>query len=350
MIVAVDAFGGDFAPAREVAGSIKALQRGYCGKIVLVGRQEEIAQELRKYDYDQEKVEVVDARQVITMEDKGARVVRKKKDSSLVRALELYKHRRVDAVFSAGNTGAVMSASLLVYGRLKGILRPAIATLFPGNKTDKIVLDVGANADCKPEILVQFAQMGSLYSHFCFDIDRPRVGLLNIGEESSKGSQLYVKVHENLQKEQSVNFIGNVEPSDVYGDVDVVVCDGFTGNIFLKSAEGTAKFVISLLKKGVKESFLAKIGALLMKPVFAILKKKMSPEVYGGALLMGLKGLTVIAHGSSSQEAIAKGIEFAAKSAQSGIVRYSKDFFEYKGNENGKISSKIRRYWALCTG
>ncbi len=350
MIVAVDAFGGDFAPVCEVAGSITALERGYCGKIVLVGRQEEIAQELRKYDYDKTKVEVVDAREVITMEDKGARVVRKKKDSSLVRALEMYKHKKVDAVFSAGNTGAVMSASLLVYGRLRGILRPAIATIFPGNKRDKIVLDVGANADCKPEVLVQFAQMGSLYSHFCFEIDRPKVGLLNIGEESSKGSQLYTKVHEELQKENSVNFIGNVEPSGVYGDVDVLVCDGFTGNIFLKTAEGTARFVLSLLKEGVKKSVLAKAGALLMKSVFKLLKSRMDPAVYGGALLMGLKGLTVVGHGSSNQEAIAKGIEFAAKSAQSGIVRYSRDFFEYKGNDNGKISSKIRRYWALCTG
>ncbi len=349
MKIAVDAFGGDFAPACEVAGSVRALERGFCGKIVLVGRQEEIESELSKYTYDKSKIEVVDAREVITMEDKGARAVRKKKDSSLVKALELSTQNEVDAVFSAGNTGAVMAASLLNYGRIKGIARPAIATLFPGVDRPKIVLDVGANADCKADVLVQFAQMGSLYSHFYYDIDRPKVGLLNIGEEDTKGSQLYVKVHDSLVKEKSVNFIGNVEPSAVYGDVDVIVCDGFTGNIFLKSVEGTSKFILKKLKSGIKKSLWAKVGVLFMSSVFSLFKKEMDPSVYGGALLLGLKGITVVGHGSSSEDAIAGGIRFAAQTAESGIVRYCRDFFEYSGKKNDKISNRIKRYWSLCS-
>jgi len=331
MRIAIDAFGSDNAPFPEVEGAILAIKENYCDKILLVGKEDILQKELEKYFYDKERIEIISASEIVTMSDSPATVVKKKKDSSLVQAIRLHKEGKADAIVSAGNTGAMMSASLFGLGRIKNVLRPAIALTFPTKHNPKIVLDVGANVDCVPENLVQFAKLGSLYSRFFFNLENPKVALLNIGEESSKGNELSKIVYEKLSNFKDINFVGNIEGKEMMkGIVDVVVCDGFVGNVMLKTVEGVAVAIFDMLKEQLKKDWIAKIGALLSYPAYAYLKKKMDQSEHGGALLIGLNGVPIVAHGSSNAKAIKNAVKVAAKIVDSGFVQHAKEYFEEK--------------------
>ena len=331
MHIAIDAFGSDNAPFPEVEGAIIAIKEALCDKVFLVGKQDILIKELEKYYYPKDKIEIVHASKVISMSDSPAKVVREKKDSSLVRSIQLHKDGIVQAVVSAGNTGAVMAASLFGYGRVKNILRPAIATTFPTQSHPEIILDVGANIECTPENLVQYAILGSLYFKFFFEADNPRVALLNIGEEESKGNELVKKTYVKLKETKDINFVGNIEGKDLLkGIVDVVVCDGFVGNVMLKTVEGAAYSIMSILKSEMKKDWIAKLGALLSFPAYAYLKKKLDHSEYGGALLVGLNGISVVSHGRSNAKAIKNAVGLAAHLARSGFVQHTKEYFEEK--------------------
>ncbi len=334
MVIAVDAFGSDKAPLPEVEGSVEAIKKGFCEKILLVGKKETLNLHLSQYDYDKNKIEVIDAKEVITMQDFAATSFRKKKDSSLIKAITLHKNRLADAIVSAGNTGAVMTASLLIYGRMKNIDRPAIATMFPTKKNPQIVLDVGANVDSKPHNLVQFAEIGSLYAKYFLKRDKPKVSLLNIGEEEKKGNELTKAAYQLLKKDISLNFVGNIEGKEILeGKTDVVVCDGFTGNVLLKTTEGTLSFLSSIIKSQLKRSLISKIGTLFFLPMIKYFKKTLDPSMYGGALLTGLNGISIISHGSSNSKSICSAIRFANEIVASGFVEHSKEFFINKGKK-----------------
>ncbi|MDP8201132.1 MAG: phosphate acyltransferase PlsX [Candidatus Tenebribacter burtonii] len=331
MHIAIDAFGSDNAPFPEVEGAIIAIKEGLCDKVYLVGKQDVLSKQLEKYYYPKDKIEIAHASEVISMSDSPSRVVRKKKDSSLVRAIQLHKDGTVQAVVSAGNTGAVMAASLFGYGRVNNILRPAIATTFPTQFHPEIILDVGANVECTSENLVQYAILGSLYFKFFFKTDDPRVALLNIGEEETKGNELVKNTYVKLKENKDINFVGNIEGKDLLkGIVDVVVCDGFVGNVMLKTIEGAAYSIMSILKSEMKKDWIAKLGALLSFPAYAYLKKKLDHSEYGGALLVGLNGISVVSHGRSNAKAIKNAVGLAAHLARSGFVEHTKEYFEEK--------------------
>ncbi len=333
MRIAIDAFGSDKAPFPEVEGAVLAIKENLCNKIYLVGDESILKEELSKYYYDQEKIEIVHASERILMTDVPAVAARKKKDSSMVKALKLHKDGIVDSVVSAGNSGAMMASSLFTLGRIKGVLRPAIAISFPTQRSNEIILDVGANADCSPEHLVQFAELGSMYFKFMNSSQNPRVSLLNIGEEDKKGNELTKEVHKLLTQDEHVNFIGNIEGKDVLkGVTDVIVCDGFTGNVMLKTVEGAAIAIFDILKEQFQKDWIAKIGALLSLPVYNHLKKKLDHSEYGGALLVGINGLPIVSHGRANSKAIKNAVKFASKLAQTDFLKHASDFYERKNN------------------
>jgi len=312
--VAVDAMGGDFAPVSEVAGAVAACQRWGCD-VVLVGDETLVRAELGKHRIDNLKISVQHASQVVGMEDSASDAVRKKKDSSIRVAFDLIKRGEAHAVVSTGNSGATMAAGMFVLKRVKGIDRPAIGTLLPNVKGMTLVLDMGANVDCKPLNLQQFAIMGSLYMQHVVGIKSPRVGLLSNGEEEKKGTELTRGAH-RLLVESDLNYVGNVEGGDVFnGAVDVVVCDGFVGNVLLKVAEGLAVAMTSMLRSEIEARFLSKIGALLSRSAFRAFKKKVDPCEYGGAPLLGLDGTGVVCHGKATPLAIAIAIRQAQEFA-----------------------------------
>ncbi|MGL5903118.1 MAG: phosphate acyltransferase PlsX, partial [Cetobacterium sp.] len=268
MRIALDAMGGDFAPLEPVKGAVEALAEIKDITVILVGQKEKIENELKKYTYDKNRIEIVDAREIIEMHDDPMVAVRSKKDSSMNRALELVKSGTADASVSSGNTGALISASQLKLRRVKGVLRPAITTIFPSKNRDIVLMDVGANADCRAEFINQFATMGALYYEEMFNIKNPKVGLLNIGTEDGKGNEITRESFNLLKENKNINFIGSIESTEMMnGKVDVVVTDGFSGNMVLKTAEGTAKFIFSILKEEISNSFLGKIGAFLLMPI-----------------------------------------------------------------------------------
>lgn len=329
MRIAIDAFGSDNAPIPEVEGAILASKEDICEQVILVGREDLISKELEKYYFDKERIKIVPASEIITMHDAPASIVKKKKDSSLVRAVQICRDGEADGMVSAGNTGAVMAASLFGFKRIKNVLRPAIATTFPTQGNPEIILDVGANVDCSPDNLVQFAELGNLYSKFIFKNENPKIALLNIGEETTKGSELYKTVHQRLLDSKIINFVGNIEGKDLLkGIVDVVVCDGFVGNVMLKTVEGAALSIFSIMKDQIKKDWVAKIGALLSFPVYAYIKKKLDHTEYGGALLVGLNGIAVVAHGRSNGKAIKNAVRLAAKMAESGFVEHANEYYE----------------------
>ena len=319
--IAVDAMGGDFAPANEVEGAIEAARDLNVG-VILVGRSEQIQAELDKnrmsraissgFSWRSSSIEIVDAQEVITMDDPVAIAVRRKKNSSIRVAAKLVRDGQAQALVSAGNTGAVMMTSKLVIGALPKVDRPALAAVLPtltGQGT--VILDVGANAECKPSHLYDFAVMGSLYSSLIVGVKNPRVGLLSIGEEEIKGNDLTKEAFKMLRR-PSLNFIGNVEGRDMFtGQADVIVCDGFTGNIALKTSEGVFEFIMRLLKHELKATIQTKAGALLTRPAFQKFKQRLDYAEYGGAPLLGIKGVTVICHGRSNAKAIRNAIGVA---------------------------------------
>ena len=303
--IAVDAMGGDFAPFSIVAGAVLA-QRAYGNdtELTLVGDKAQIEAELNNLNAGELPINVIHSSQVIDMAEEAAESVRKKPDSSIVVALGLQKKSESDAFISAGNTGAVMAASLIVLGRLQAVNRPAIGAFFPTERGAALVLDVGANSDCKAQNLFQFGLMGSIYFSQIFGNENPRVGLLSIGEEKSKGNELTIASHKLLSA-ADLNFAGNIEGRDILkGKADVVICDGFVGNIILKFAESIDSFLGELVRRQVRVNLLAKIGALLLAPAFKDLKKNLDYAEYGGAPLLGINGVSIICHGKSSPKAI----------------------------------------------
>ena len=298
--VALDAMGGDNAPQAVVQGAVNAIAESKEVKVFLVGKQEEITKELSKYTYSKEQLEVVDAREIVDMAEPPVMAIRKKKDSSMVKALQLVKEGTCDAFVSAGNSGAVLVGGQLIVGRIKGVERPALAPLIPTEKGCSLLIDCGANVDARPSHLVQFAKMGSVYMENVMGISNPRVAIVNIGAEEEKGNALVKETFPLLKNTPEINFIGSIEARDIpKGYADVIVCEAFVGNVILKLYEGVGGTLIKTVKNGMMSSLRSKIGALLVKPALKEALKSFDLEEYGGAPLLGLKGLVVKTHGSS---------------------------------------------------
>ena len=316
MRIVVDVMGGDHGCAVAVAGVKQALAADpNISAILLVGREDEITSALQHHALSDPRAQVIHASEVLTMDDKPLEGIRKKKDSSLVRAIELVRAEKADAVISPGNTGALVAGSMKL-GRLDGVERPAIACRFPSLSQDFIMLDCGANAICEPSHLAQFAVMGSVYARELLDIENPRVGVLSNGTEESKGNEL-TKEAAKLCAQLDLNFMGYCEGFDLFNDgVDVVVCDGFVGNVVLKTCESMSKTIGRLLKNEVKANPLRMLGGALAGGAFKALKHRLDPEVYGGAALLGLNGIVIKAHGSSRERAIASAVRVAAQEIQ----------------------------------
>ncbi|MGD8400864.1 MAG: phosphate acyltransferase PlsX [Bacillota bacterium] len=319
MKIAIDAMGGDFAPHEIVLGAVAAC-REFAAEVILVGDEAALKEELKVINTAGLKIDIQHAAETITMDDHPATAVRRKKDSSLVVANKLVKRKEAAAVISAGNTGAAMTASLFGIGRIEGVDRPAIATAMPTKDGVCVILDAGANADCEPENLAQFALMGAVYAEKVLNLSTPRIGLLSIGEEETKGNKLTIAAHQ-LLKSSGLNFIGNVEGRDIHrGECEVVVCDGFTGNVVLKLTEGLAAVLFGKIKTAIQGNLLTKIGGLLLKKNFHRLKSQLDDTEYGGAPLLGLNGISIISHGNSKAKAIKNAIRVARRAAEQDVV------------------------------
>jgi glycerol-3-phosphate acyltransferase PlsX len=319
LTIAVDAMGGDHAPRPEVAGSVLAA-RELGVRVLLVGQPAAIRAELAKHAAPNLPIEVIPANEVITMHDHPAQAFRRKKDSSVHVAARLVREAKAQGMVSAGNTGAVMTVAKFLLGTLESVDRVALAAPFPNAKGGvSVLLDVGANVDSKPDHLVQFAVMGEIYYRATFGHRRPRVGLLSVGEEEIKGNELTREVYTRLKK-SPVHFVGNVEGGDLFsGNVDVIVCDGVVGNIALKRCEGLALQIFDVLRKSLKSSLVSQLGALLSQGAFKGLKKKIDYTEYGGAPLLGVRGVCVIGHGRSNANAVKNAIRVAAGLARAGL-------------------------------
>lgn len=317
MKIALDAMGGDFAPGVTVKGAVEVVRESENIDIVLVGAEPSIAPLLKAESYPPERISVYHASEVIQMDASPSQAIRRKKDSSVRKAVELVRDGVADAAVSAGNSGAMMALAMYLLGKTEGVERPAIAAVMPSLDKSFLMLDAGANVDCSPENLLQFAFMGNAYAKHVMLRSKPKVAILSIGEEPSKGNEL-TKESFKLLENTDLNFIGNIESKDVYlGHVDVVVCDGFVGNIFLKTSEGLADVVMKILKREISASMLGKLGYLMMRPAIRNFKKITDYDEYGGAPLLGLKGACIISHGRSSSKAIKNAVfnaaEFASK-------------------------------------
>ncbi|MCG0274648.1 MAG: phosphate acyltransferase PlsX [Thermosediminibacteraceae bacterium] len=316
MKIIVDAMGGDYAPGEVVLGALEAA-KNLGVEIVLVGCTEKIQ---RYLDLQDSKIEIVHAEEVISNDEPPVAAIRTKKNASIPKGLKLLKDGYGNAMVSAGSTGALMAGGLFILGRFEGVDRPAIATLIPTRKKPVLLLDVGANSDSKPKNLVQFAIMGRVYSQEILGVESPKVGLLNIGVEEEKGNNAVKAAYGILKKLDGINFGGNIEARDFFeGDFDVVVCDGFVGNVFLKTIEGVGYFLLDQLKNEVKKKITYSLGALLMKPVLKAVKAKMDYSEYGGAMFLGVDGILVKCHGSSDRKAIFNGIKLAKQCVESNV-------------------------------
>ena len=328
--IALDAMGGDNAPKAEIEGAIQAAKHHQV-RVILVGHQDRLKHELAQHEgWESLPLEIHHASEVITMEDSAAKAMRTKKDSSIRVANRLVRDGVAAGVVSAGNTGAAMATAKMVQGMIPGVERPALASAFPTATLDRyvVVIDVGANVDSTPKMLSQFAVMGDVYSRVIFRVARPRIGLLSIGEEEHKGNEL---THETskLLKAMPLNFIGNVEGRDLFTDrADVIVCDGFVGNVALKVSEGVAEVIRHMLRESLQATITRKLGAMLARSAFAEFKKRIDYSEFGGAPLLGVKGVCIISHGRSTAKAI--------KNA----IRMAKDFAE--GQTTQKIEAELR--------
>lgn len=321
MRVAVDAMGGDNAPAVEVAGAVAAC-REFGIPVTLVGDSSRLEQELAQHDCQGLDIDIFHASEVVGMHDSASDAVRKKKNSSVRLAFDLVKEGKACAAVSAGNSGATMAAGMFVLKRISGIERPAIAQIFPTVKGQTLVLDVGGNVDCKPLHLAQFAIMGEVYARYAMGISRPSVGLLSNGEEDSKGNELTRETNAILRN-TSINYAGYVEGRDIFkGTVEVVVCDGFVGNVVLKSAEGLADAAGHMLKQEILKSWVSKMGYLFVRGAFGRFKKIVDYAEYGGAPLLGINGVGMICHGGSNVKAIKNAVRFAHEYARSGVTEH----------------------------
>ena len=307
--VALDAMGGDNAPAEIVKGAVDAVSSREDIKVFLVGQEDVVREELQKYPYPQERIEVVDAPEVIEMAEPPVQAIRKKKQSSLVVGMNMVKQREADAFVSAGSSGAVLVGGQTIVGRIRGIKRPPLAPIIPTETGISLLIDCGANVDARPEHLLQFAKMGSIYMENVVGIKNPRVAIVNIGAEEEKGNALVKETFPLLKECKSINFIGSIEARDIpAGYADVVVCEAFVGNVILKLYEGVGSALVQKIKAGMKTSTRSKIGALLVKPALKETLKSFDATEYGGAPLLGLKGLVVKTHGSAKAIEIKHGI------------------------------------------
>lgn len=334
--IAVDAMGGDKAPVPEVAGAIQAA-REYGHRVLLVGNAHVVERELKSHNSAGDlPIEVVHAADRITMDDHAAKAAKAKKESSMHVCARLVKSGQADGYLSAGNTGACMAIAKMVFGKVPGVDRPALTGVFPTHKgTPVVVVDVGANVDCEPEMLKQFGLMGEIYSRLVLKIDHPRVGLLSIGEEEHKGNAL-TRDATPLMKSLSINFIGNVEGRDIFsGHADVIVCDGFVGNVALKVSEGLSEMIRGMLREALAETVTRKIGYALSRSAYKDFKKRIDYAEYGGAPLLGVKGVCIICHGRSDANAIKNAIRVAADFASS--------------NMNQRIEEELREFATTTT-
>jgi glycerol-3-phosphate acyltransferase PlsX len=315
MRIAIDAMGGDHGPEVIVQGAIDGARR-FDASVLLVGTPSKITTALDGHDHAGVNVDIVEATDIIAMDEHPAQAVRRKPESSINVAMRLIREGRADAMVSAGNSGAVMAGALMQLGRVKGIERPAIASYMPTATSNTLLLDLGAVTDPRPSVLVQFAVMGQVYAQRVLDIDNPTIGLLSNGEEPSKGNALVQAVHPLLAAANDLNFVGNVEGRDVVmGTVDIVVTDGFTGNVALKTAEGVAAMLVDVLRTEITATIPRKVGGLLLKPAFRALRSKLDYAEIGGAPLLGVNGVIVISHGRSSAKAVENAVGVAVRSA-----------------------------------
>ena len=307
--VAVDAMGGDHAPAEIVRGAVNAVAMRKNIKIYLTGQQDVIKQELARYSYSGSQIEVIHAEEVIETAEPPVMAIRKKKQSSIVVGMNMVKEKKADAFISAGSSGAVLVGGQVIVGRIKGVERPPLAPLIPTEQGVSLLIDCGANVDARASHLVQFAKMGSIYMEYVMGVKNPKVGIVNIGAEEEKGNALVKETFPLLKNCPDINFIGSVEARDIpAGAADVVVCEAFVGNVILKTYEGVGLTLISKVKEGMMTSLRSKIGALLVKPALKTTLKAFDLEQYGGAPLLGLKGLVVKTHGSSKANEIKNSI------------------------------------------
>lgn len=317
MRIALDAMGGDFGPPALVEGAVMALKEyRYITQLFLVGDREALERELEKHGCRDARAEIVHSTQVVEMSDRAVESVRRKKDSSISRAVDLVKHGKADAVVSAGHTGAAVAAAKIKLRTLPGIDRPGIASTIPTETNLFVLIDAGANTNCEARNLVEYAIMGSVYSRVVLGFQNPRVGLMSIGGEDIKGNELTKEAFKEL-KESGLNFRGNIEGHDLFEDpVEVVICDGFTGNVVLKTCESISSAIFHWLKHELKKSPVRMAGAMMAKGAFQSIKEKTNWEVYGGSLLLGVNGICIIAHGASTALAIKNALRVAAESVE----------------------------------
>lgn len=326
--VALDAMGGDYAPEQIVKGAIDAISSRSDLKVFLVGQEDVVQEELNKYTYNKEQIEIVHAPEVIEMAEPPVMAIRKKKNSSMVVGLNMVKKKEADAFVTAGSSGATLVGGQVIVGRIKGIERPPLAPLIPTEKGVSLLIDCGANVDARASHLVQFAKMGSIYMENVVGIKNPRVAIVNIGAEEEKGNALVKETYPLLKECTDINFVGSIEARDIpHGDADVIVCEAFTGNVILKLYEGLAATLIGVIKKGLMSTLISKIGAALALPALKSTIKTFDASEYGGAPLLGLNGLVVKTHGSSK-----------AKEVKNALLQC----VAFKENDiNGKIKERI---------
>ena len=303
--VALDAMGGDNSPSEIVKGGVEAVNASKEVKVLMVGDEQKIQEELAKYTYDKERIEIVPTTEIISNNEPPVQAIRNKTESSIVRCQRLVKSGEADAMVSAGSTGAVLAGGQLIVGRIKGVQRPPLAPLIPTAKGFSLLIDCGANVDARASHLLQFAQIGSIYMEHVIGVKKPKVAIVNIGAEEEKGNQLVKEAYPLLKECPSINFIGSIEARDIpSGDADIIVCEAFVGNVILKLYEGVAKTLIHKIKGSMKSSLRSSIGGMLVKPALKTVVKEFDSSEYGGAPMLGLKGLVVKAHGSSNAQEI----------------------------------------------
>jgi glycerol-3-phosphate acyltransferase PlsX len=340
MRLALDAMGGDHAPSVTIEGALEAVHRIEDLSVTLVGNEEAIQNELARKTYPRPRIKVKHASQVVEMDEPPIAAMRRKKDSSIRIALDLVKSGEADAFVSMGNSGVVLASALFVLGKMKGVDRPAIATVMPTLEGRFVLIDAGANVDCRPSHLLQFAIMGEAYAKYILDIQDPRIGLLSIGEEDIKGNELTRETFGYLKLAHK-NFIGNIEGKDIFhGEADVVVCDGFVGNIALKISEGLAEATTAMLRKEIASRASGKIGYFFLKNAFRRFKKKIDYSEYGGAPLLGTKSICIIGHGRSTARAISNAIKLADEFHRKKVLELLSEEFNMKMFSGEKVEDQ----------